>query len=109
MKIKINDKVKILAGKDSGKSGKVIKALPKQAKVVVEGLNVVKKHIKGGRGQKGQKVTVAMPIDISNALLICPNCSKATRVGYKILENGDKQRVCKKCGQIIDDKVKDNK
>jgi large subunit ribosomal protein L24 len=109
MKIKTNDKVKILTGKDSGKSGKVIKSIPKEGKVVVEGLNVVKKHVKPANGQKGQTISVAMPIDISNTILICPSCGKESRVGYKILENGDKQRVCKKCKQPIEDNIKDNK
>lgn len=109
MKIKINDKVKIIAGKDNGKSGKVIKSLPKLGKIVIEGLNTVKKNIKAGNTGKGQRITVAMPLDISNAMLICPNCGKETRVGYSILENGSKQRICKKCNSSIDDKIKDNK
>jgi len=109
MKIKINDKVKIIAGKDNGKSGKVLRSLPQVGKVVVEGLNTVHKHIKAGQGKKGQRISVAMPIDISNTVLVCPKCSKETRVGYTILENGEKHRICKKCQQIIDDKVKDNK
>jgi large subunit ribosomal protein L24 len=104
MKIKINDKVKVLAGRDSGKSGKITRSIPKEGKVVVEGLNTVKKHIKAGQGQKGQRISVAMPIDVSNAILICPKCSKETRVGYTILPNGEKHRVCKKCKQMIDDK-----
>lgn len=109
MKIKIHDKVKIIAGKDCGKSGSVTKAIPQKGKVVVEGLNIIKKHIKAGQGNKGQRVSIAMPIDISNTILICPKCSKETRVGYIVLENGQKHRACKKCKQIIDDKVKDNK
>jgi large subunit ribosomal protein L24 len=109
MKIKINDKVKIIAGKDNGKSGNVTRSLPQKGKVVVEGLNVIKKHVKAGQGQKGQRITVAMPIDISNTILICPKCGKETRVGYTLLENGEKHRTCKKCKQMIDDKIKVNK
>lgn len=110
MKIKINDKVKIIAGKDSGKSGKVIKSLPSRDKVVVEGLNTVHKHTKPNRsGQKGQRITVAMPIDVSNTMLICPNCGKESKIGYMITESGEKFRVCKKCKQPINDKIKDNK
>lgn len=110
MKIKINDKVKIIAGKDSGKIGKVIKSLPQRDKVVVEGLNTVHKHTRPNRaGGKGQRITVAMPIEVSNTMLICPNCGKETRVGYQVSENGDKFRICKKCKQPISDKVKDNK
>lgn len=109
MKIKTNDKVKITTGKDSGKSGKVIKSLPDIGKVVVEGLNMVKKHVKAGQGKKGQRISVAMPINVSNTVLVCPKCSKETRVGYTITENGEKYRICKKCKQMIDDKIKDNK
>lgn len=109
MKIKINDKVKILAGKDSGKTGTVQRALPQVDKVVVEGLNTVKKHVKAGQGKAGQRISVAMPIDISNTMLVCPKCGQTTRVGYTILENGEKHRTCKKCKAMIDDKVKDNK
>lgn len=109
MKIKTNDKVKIIAGRDSGKSGKVIKSIPKEGKVVVEGLNTVKKHTKAGQNGKGQRITVAMPINISNTLLICPLCNKETRVGYLVSENGEKHRICKKCKQVIDEKIKANK
>ena len=109
MKIKTNDKVKITAGRDSGKSGKVIKSFPQEGKVVVEGLNTVKKHTKAGQNGKGQRITIAMPIDASNAILICPLCNKETRVEYAISEDGKKNRICKKCKQIIDGKVKANK
>jgi len=110
MKIKINDKVKIIAGRDSGKSGKVIKSLPYLGKVVIEGLNTVSRHTKANRGSsRGQKITVAMPIDVSNTMLICPNCGKETRVGYLVTESGDKTRICKKCKQPLSDKASDNK
>lgn len=109
MKIKTNDKVKIIAGKDNGKTGKVIKSIPKEGKVVVEGLNTVHKHTKPGANGKGQRITVAMPLQVSNTMLICPHCSKETRVGYTISESGDKSRVCKKCSAVIDDRTKDNK
>ncbi|MFA7169595.1 MAG: 50S ribosomal protein L24 [Candidatus Paceibacterota bacterium] len=109
MKIKTNDKVKIIAGKDNGKTGKVIKSIPKEGKVIVEGLNTVHKHTKAGQNGKGQRITVAMPINVSNTALVCPKCNKEARVGYTIMENGDKRRICKKCNQTIDDIVKDNK
>lgn len=106
MKIKSNDNVKILAGKDKGKTGKVSKVLRKENKVVVEGANIIKKHIKAKRpGEKGQIVEFASPLDASNVILICPKCSKETRVGYLIMENGDKQRICKKCKQEIETKT----
>lgn len=103
MKIKSKDKVKITAGKDKGKEGKVTKVIPKEDKLVVEGVNIVTKHIKASkRGDKGQKITLPSPISISNVALLCPKCSKQTRVGYMILANGEKHRICKKCKQAIE-------
>ncbi len=102
MKIKKDDKVIILSGKYKSKKGKVLKAIPKDGRIIVEGVNIVKKHRRPRKqGEKGQRIEVASPIDISNAMLICPKCGKNTRVGYKVLENKDKVRVCKKCGQEI--------
>ena len=102
MKIKKDDKVIILSGKDKGKKGKVLKAIPRDSKVIVESVNIVKKHQRPKKqGEKGQKIEVASPIDVSKVMLICPKCGKDTRVGYKILENKEKVRVCKKCGQEI--------
>jgi len=101
MKIKKGDKVLIITGKDKGKTGKVIKALPKKNQVIVEGVNLKKKHIRPRReGEKGQIVTISFPIDVSNVKLLCPHCGKATRVGYR-LEERKKLRVCKKCQQTI--------
>lgn len=101
MKIKKNDLVKMLAGKDSGKTGKVLQVAPQVGKVVVEGLNIVKKHSKPRKqGEKGQRIEVPRKVQISNVMLICPKCAKATRIGYKMIA-GKKQRVCKKCqGEI---------
>ena len=102
MKIKKDDKVIILSGKDKGKKGKVLKAIPRDSKVIVESVNIVKKHQRPKKqGEKGQKIEVASPIDVSKVMLICPKCGKNTRVGCKILENKEKVRVCKKCGQEI--------
>lgn len=101
MKIKKGDTVLIIRGKDRGKVGKVIKALPKENRVVIEGLNLVKKHIKPKKeGEKGRIVEIPRPISIANVKLICPNCHKAVRVGYKF-EGEEKYRYCKKCQQII--------
>jgi large subunit ribosomal protein L24 len=108
MKIKTHDKVKIIAGKDKGKEGKVTKVVPETGKVIVENANLVKKHIKARRqGEKGQKITVASPINVSNVVLLCPKCNKQTRVGYLVLDNGEKHRICKKCKQDIAIQVKD--
>jgi large subunit ribosomal protein L24 len=101
MKIKKGDTVLVICGKYRGKTGKVLKVLPKEGKILVEGVNIVKKHQRPKReGEKGQIVELPAPIDISNVKLICPNCKKATRVGYKI-SKGKKSRVCKKCGQEV--------
>ncbi len=106
MKIKKGDKVVVIAGKYRAKTGKVIKVIPKEKKVIVEGVNLVKKHIKPKReGEKGQIIQTPAPIDVSNVKLLCPKCGKATRVGYKIVfdENKKRQkiRICKKCKSEI--------
>jgi large subunit ribosomal protein L24 len=101
MKIKKGDTVLVISGKDRGRKGKVLKAFPSERKVLVEGINLRKKHQRPRReGEKGQIVQIPAPIDISNLKLICPKCGKATRVGYKIVEE-KKYRICKKCGQEI--------
>ncbi|MDF1497809.1 MAG: 50S ribosomal protein L24 [Patescibacteria group bacterium] len=107
MKIKSNDKVKLITGKDKGKEGKVTKVFSVDGKIIVEGVNLVKRHIKSRKqGDQGQKITVASPINISNVALICPKCNKQTRVGYLLIENGEKHRICKKCKQDIAVQVK---
>ena len=104
MKIKTGDIVLIIAGKDKTKKGKVIEVHLKDNRLVVEGINIVKKHVKPKRsGEKGQRVEVPRPFSISNVKLICPKCKKAVRIGYKLVEKGreKKVRMCKKCGQEI--------
>lgn len=98
MKIKRNDTVKIISGKDKGKTGKVTHVFSDKNRIVVEGVNVHKRHQKAKkRGEKGQIVQMPMPIDVSNAVLVCSACSKSTRVAKKIV--GEKKvRACKKCG-----------
>ncbi len=101
MKIKKNDKIIIISGKDKGKTGKVIKTLPKANKVVVEGLNIAKKHVKfRDKNKKGEVVEVAMPMDVSNVSIIDSKTNKPSRVGYKI-EDGKKKRIVKRSGQEI--------
>ena len=106
MRIKKGDNVKVMTGKDRGKTGKVIQAFPEKGKVVVEGVNAMTKHMKVRKqGEKGQKLEFSGPINASNVLLICPKCAKPTRVGAKILEEGGKRkkvRVCKKCKEVIE-------
>lgn len=101
MNIKKGDNVKILAGKDSGKSGKILVVDVKKEKVLVEGINILKKHKRPTRqGEKGEIVNLPRPIHISNVMLVCQNCGKAVRIGHKL--NGDKKvRYCKKCQSII--------
>ncbi|HEX9664265.1 MAG TPA: 50S ribosomal protein L24 [Patescibacteria group bacterium] len=103
MKIKINDKVKIIKGKDRGKTGKVIQVFRKEGKVVVEGLNLLVKHMRGRRqGEGGEKIQFNAPLAVENVMLICSKCNQPTRIGRKILENKKRSRLCKKCGEIID-------
>ena len=93
--------VEIISGKDRGKRGKVLTAFPKSEKIIVEGVALRKKHRRPRRqGQKGEIVSIASPIDISNMKIICPKCAKATRVGYKVAQD-IKYRACKKCGEAV--------
>ncbi len=101
MKIKKGDTVLIISGKDEGKKGKVLQAFPGQGKIIVENVNLVKKHRRPkSEKEKGQTVEITKPIDISNAKLICPKCGQPSRVGHKIIE-GKKYRFCKKCREEI--------
>jgi large subunit ribosomal protein L24 len=107
MNIKKEDKVKILAGKDKGKTGKVLQVLPKEGRASVEGLNLLIKHMRPSRrGEKGQRIEFPAFINASNVILVCPKCGKSTRVGYKIIKGEGKKdkkfRVCKKCQEIIE-------
>src|SRR3989338_760821 len=101
MKIKKGDNVLVIAGKDRGRKGKVLQALPKEQRVVVEGMNMRKRHTKPSRqGQKGQIVEKQAAFAISNVKLICEKCGKAVRVGYRV-EEENKYRICKKCGAQV--------
>lgn len=111
MNIKKNDKVKILTGKDKGKIGKVLQVLPGNppvgAKVSVEGLNLLIKHLRPRRqGEKGQRIEFPAFLNAANLAVVCPKCGRATRVGFKIMkregEKAKKFRVCKKCQEIIE-------
>lgn len=101
MDIKKGDMVKILAGKNRGKSGKVIMADQKTGRVSVEGLNLYKKHVRPKRqGEKGQTIELSRPMNVSNIMLVCSSCHKATRVGHR-LDNKTKVRFCRKCQATI--------
>jgi len=97
MKIFKGDTIIMLSGKDKGKKGKVLRALPKEGKIIVENINILKKHMKPRKsGEKGQIVHKPGLLSVSKAKLVCPKCGMPTRIGYKILEE-KKYRVCKKC------------
>jgi large subunit ribosomal protein L24 len=98
MKIKSGDKVKVIRGKDRGKTGKVDKVFPKKGKVLVSGVNVFRRHLKPrGEKQPGGIVDINKPINVANVVLVCPSCNKNTKVGYLIDKKGEKTRICKKC------------
>ncbi len=101
MRVKKNDTVLIISGKYRGRKGKILKAFPKKDKVLIEGVNLRKKHQKPKKtGDKGEIIEIPAPIHISNVKIICPKCKKATRIGYRI-EGGEKYRICKKCDKTI--------
>lgn len=104
MHIKRGDIVKVISGKDKGKEGKVITAVPETGKVIVEGVAMVKKHQKAKvQGQESGIIHVESAIDASNVLRVCSKCGKAARTGVKVLEDGSKVRYCKKCQEVFND------
>lgn len=103
-RVRRDDTVQILRGKDRGKRGKVQGVNLKSATVHVEGVNVVKRHLKAGAqgaGSQGGIVTQEKPMGLWRVMIVCPSCDKPTRVRYQILEDGTKSRVCKRCDQMI--------
>jgi large subunit ribosomal protein L24 len=103
MKIHKDDTVLVIAGKDRGKKGKVRFAYPRKQQVIVEGINLVKKHSKA-RGQARQAgiIDLEAPLHISNVMLLCAKCDKPGRIGYKRLEDGRKVRFCRACNEVVD-------
>jgi len=97
MKIKTGDNVKVIAGREKGKTGKVMQVFPQDRTVVVEKLNIRTRHLRAKTNQKGQRVEFSAPIAAGNVMLVCPKCAKPTRVGYAILADGKKIRRCTKC------------
>lgn len=103
MRIKKGDTVVVVAGKDKGKKGKVIQAMPAESRVIVENVNMVTKHKKPNQKvQQGGIVHQEAPINVSNVMILDPKEKVATRIGYKVLENGKKVRVAKKSGEVLD-------
>lgn len=99
-KIKKGDNVQVLLGKDRGKKGKVEKVLNKKGKVFVAGVNLYKRHVKKHGQTEGGVIELLKPLNVSNVAVICPSCTKATRIGFKF-EGDEKIRVCKKCGKVV--------
>jgi large subunit ribosomal protein L24 len=102
--IRRNDRVVIIAGKDKGKTGRVIEVHPRKGKVLVEGASILKRHTKANakRGMQGGILARESPIDVSNVMLICPHCSQSTRISHQVLGDGGRVRACKKCGATIE-------
>lgn len=101
MFVKKGDTVVVLSGKDKGKQGKIIQALPKKSKVIVEDVNKVKRHTKPGlKAPQGGIIQKELPLDICKVMVICPACNKPTRIAHKSVD-GKNCRVCKKCGEVI--------
>ena len=110
MHVKTGDEVLIIAGKDRGKRGKIKAAMPKDQRVVVEGLNMIKRHMKArGPGKPSGIIEREAPLDSSNVMLICPRCGRAARTGHRFLEETDhkgrprKVRFCKACDEVVDE------
>jgi len=101
--VKKNDMVKIIAGKEKGKTGKVLRVFPAKGRVVVENLNVIKRHTRPSqKNQEGGIIEKEAAISVSNVMLVCGSCNEATRTGVRVLEDGSKARYCKKCNAIVD-------
>lgn len=101
--IRKNDKVMVIAGKEKGKIGTILKMIPKKERAIVEKLNIIKRHTKAGpKTAKGGIVEKEAPIHVSNLMLVCGKCAEETRLGKRLLEDGSKVRFCKKCGEILD-------
>ena len=101
LKVKTGDTVLVISGKDRGRKGKITKVFPKAVKLIVEGMNMRKRHVRPRKsGEKGQIVSKEAPFSLSNVKLMCPKCQKAVRVGWKTVGQ-KKSRVCKKCGETI--------
>ena len=103
MKIRKNDTVLVVAGKDKGKKGKVRFAHPKDNCVIVEGINFIKKHSRAqGQVKQAGIIDLEAPLNVSNLMLMCGKCNRPTRVGFTFLEDGRKVRICRKCKEVID-------
>lgn len=101
--VKKGDKVKVIAGKDKGKEGEILKAFPAESRVIVKGVNIIKKHVRPSQDNpQGGIIEKEAPIHSSNVMIVCKKTGKPSRIGKRILDNGKKVRYCKKSGEIID-------
>ncbi len=101
--IKAKDQVIVIKGREKGKKGKVLKVIPSLGKVLIEKINMVKKHTRATKKlPQGGIIEKESPLAIANVMLICPKCSKPTRIGKRLLADGSRARICKKCGEVID-------
>ena len=102
MKIKKGDMVRAIAGRDKGKTGKILRVFPKRERVIVESMNFVKRHTRARPPeQQGGILQKEASLHISNVMIYCPRCSRAARIGHRKLEDGTKARICRRCGEII--------
>ncbi|OPY59733.1 MAG: 50S ribosomal protein L24 [Pelotomaculum sp. PtaU1.Bin035] len=100
--VRKGDTVLVITGKNAGKKGKVISVMPEKSRVVIEGINIVKRHTKPSQKiPQGGILEKEAPVHSSNVMLFCNKCGSPTRIGKKLLDNGEKDRVCKKCGEAI--------
>jgi large subunit ribosomal protein L24 len=102
LNVKKNDRVMVISGRDKGKIGKVLKVIPDKDRLVVEKVNVVKRHQRPNKAGQGGIVEKEASLHVSNVMVMCDRCSKSARVGRKVLNDGRHMRVCKKCGEQID-------
>ena len=103
MKIRKNDTVLVIAGKDKGKKGKVRFAYPNDGRLLVDGINFIKKHTRAVRGvRQAGIIEREEPIHIANVMLLCSKCNQPTRVGFRFLEDGRKVRFCRRCSEVVD-------
>jgi large subunit ribosomal protein L24 len=101
--LKKNDLVMVIAGKERGKSGRILKVLPGKNRVLIEKVNFIKRHTRpSGQTKRGGIVEKEAPIQVSNVMVICAKCNVPIRVGRKVLDDGKKVRTCKKCGELLD-------
>jgi large subunit ribosomal protein L24 len=103
--VRKNDLVQVIAGKEKGKTGKVLQVFPKKDRVLVEKVNFIKRHSRpSAKTRQGGIIQKEAPVHVSNVLLVCPKCNKGERMGAKILEDGKKALACKGCGELIERK-----